>query len=131
MELTSHTFEPLDLVSLVTNTPCVVIKFHAVWCGPCKSEEFKENYNNLKNKYKMHPNVVKFIELDIDEFEELINNKEYYDIEVKTIPHFKLTYNGVWAKNFNGQTCIGDIDLTLNKVIDKYYKDKQESSYIS
>ncbi len=70
--------------------------------------------------------MIKFVELDIDEFEELIESKEYYDIEVKSVPYFKLSYNGAWAKDFNGGGCIGDIDTTLYQIVNKYYKDQQQ-----
>ena len=128
MEITKETFEPLDLVNLITNTLCLVVKFSANWCGPCKSKQFKESYNNLKEKYSDQSNIIKFIELDIDEFEELIASKEYYDLQVESIPYLKITYNGAWAKDFKGTSCIDEIDGILNKITQKYYQTQQENN---
>lgn len=118
-EITNETFEPLDFASLVTNTPCVVVKFSATFCKPCKSKPFLDNYNILKSKFLEHNDTIKFLELDIDEFEELIQSKEYYDIDVKSVPYFKISYNGAWIKNYKGTNCIQEIDELLRKVIDK------------
>ena len=128
MELTSDNFEPLDFANLITQTPCLLVKFSASWCGPCKSKEFKENYNRLKAKYANQKDIIKFIELDIDEFEELVQNKEYYDIDVESIPFFKLAYKGSWAKNYKGTACIGDIDNALHQIVKKYHNDKEASN---
>lgn len=118
-EITNETFEPLDFADLVTNTPCVVVKFTGSFCGPCKSKEFKQNYAILKNKFSDQENTIKFLELDIDEFEELIENKEYYDINVESVPYFKVSYNGAWIKDYKGTSCIQDIENLLNKVLEK------------
>ncbi len=129
-ELTPDTFEALDFAELISKTPCVVIKFYASWCGPCKSKEFRENYEKLKNKYSDEDKTIKFLELDIEEFEELINSKEYYNIDVKSIPYFKISYNGVWIKEFTGTSNIPDIDNILAKVVERQkngYNDKIES----
>jgi thiol-disulfide isomerase/thioredoxin len=125
-EITPYTFKSLDLANLISNTSCVVIKFEGSWCAPCKSKIFKENYNKLKSKYASQSNIIKFIELDIDEYEDLIQSKEYYDIEVTNIPFFKLTYNGNWAKDFSGCACIGDIDTVLYNITKKYNHDESQ-----
>jgi thiol-disulfide isomerase/thioredoxin len=126
MEITPDTFEPLDLVNIVNEKLCVVIRLSASWCGPCKSKEFKENYNSLKEKFSKSSNIIKFIELDIEEFEDLINDKEYYDINVKTIPYFKLSYKGSWGKDFSGTSCIPEIDEALVKIANKYYSEQEK-----
>ena len=125
MEITPDTFEPLDLVNLISNTLCVVIKCSSTWCKPCQGKEFKENYRLLKEKYANASNIIKFIELDIEEFEDLINDKEYYDINVKTIPYFKLSYKGSWGKDFSGTSCIPEIDEALVKIANKYYSEQE------
>lgn len=124
-ELTSETFEPIDFADLITDTPCVVVKFSASWCKPCQSKELKQNYAVLKNKFSDQEKTIKFLELDINEFEELIENKEYYDITVETIPYFKISYNGVWVKDYKGISCIPEIDILLNKVIEKQTVEKE------
>ena len=45
-----------------------IIKFTAVWCGPCQNPKLKETLNRLKQKYNV---IVK--EIDVDEFPELAN----------------------------------------------------------
>ena len=53
---------------------------------------FLYSYHELKNKYK-DVNTVQFIEFDVDKNENLINDKSYYDIEVKSVPTFILFEN--------------------------------------
>lgn len=124
-EITNETFEPLDFADLVTNNPCVVVKFTGTFCRPCKSKSFLDNYQILKSKFSEHNKTIKFLELDIDEFEELIQSKEYYDISVDSVPYFKISYNGAWVKDYKGTSCIQEIDDLLKKVIEKQ-KDKTE-----
>ena len=45
-----------------------IIKFTAVWCGPCQNPKLKETLNRFKQKYNV---IVK--EIDVDEFPELAN----------------------------------------------------------
>lgn len=108
---------PDNLVNIITTTPCVLVKFTASWCTSCKGEEFKQNYEILKRNFASYNNLIKFIELDVDEDNDLINDKTYYDINVDSVPYFKLAYRTEWRKNFSGANCIEDIDKVLRNVI--------------
>ena len=66
-----------ELTKFIKGNKCTVIKFSAKWCGPCKSEKFLGAYHELKDKYASHKNI-KFIEMDIDLDEQIINDKTYY-----------------------------------------------------
>ena len=61
--------------------------------------------------------LIKFIELDVDEDSDLINDKTYYDINIESVPYFKLAYKTEWRKGFSGGNSIKDIDKVLRNVI--------------
>ena len=72
---------PLELAKLIKNTKCVILKFSAGWCGPCKTPEFVNNYGLLKKEFSKFNNI-KFIEFDVDEDSELVNSTKYYDFKI-------------------------------------------------
>lgn len=117
-DLTSTDLTSNDLTNIIVNTPCVLIKFTASWCTSCNLKEFKENYEILKRNFTEYNNIIKFIELDIDKYDDLINDKTYYDINIDSIPYFKLSYKKEWLKNFSGSNCIEEIDKVLRNIVD-------------
>lgn len=115
--ITSDNFEPLDFAKLINNTQCVLVLFKASWCGPCKSKDFKQNYEILKKNFEGYSKVITFLELDIDEFQELIEDKEYYDINVESVPYFVLFHKGKLIKDYKGTSCIQDIDDKFKELL--------------
>ena len=54
----------------------------------------KDNYSGMTN--------VKFVELDIDNNSDMIEDNEYYNIEVQSVPTFFISYNGNFTRKFVG-----------------------------
>lgn len=98
-----------DLASIIKKTPIVVIKFSASWCGPCKNKKFLESYHELKSNYSMN-NKVKFIELDVDDDVDIIDDKKYYDITIDSIPTFLISKNGCFIRKYEGGGYLGKIN---------------------
>ncbi len=113
LEKTKHTPKsPEKLASAIRENLCVVIKISASWCGPCKNKHFLESYGKLKENYHQIPNI-KFYELDIDKDSHLLDDKDYYDIIIDSVPTFLVSKNGNFTKKFEG---IDHID-TINKYL--------------
>lgn len=89
------------LAEYIKNNHCVVIKISANWCGPCKNTKFLEMYNNMKNIYT-NTNIIKFIELDIDDDSYIIDSKEYFDIIIDSVPTFLISTNGNFTRKYSG-----------------------------
>lgn len=100
------------LAKLIKENTCVVIKISASWCGPCKNAEFLNNYHKLKDNYSSI-NDIKFVELDIDKDSEIIDNKDYYDITISSVPTFLISKKGNFTRKFEGTTHI----QTINKYL--------------
>ena len=105
-----------DLYDLIDTNKIVVLKFSASWCGPCQNSNFKNMYNSLKNNFK---NNVKFYELDVDKDEEIINDKTYYEVNVKSVPYFLIAYDKNFEYEFSGTNCINDINNIIIKYLSK------------
>jgi thiol-disulfide isomerase/thioredoxin len=105
---------PKDLARLIKKTKLVVIKFSASWCGPCKSKSFLDSYNSLKLKYKTIPDV-DFVEFDIDKNSNIIDDSEFYNISIDSVPSLMITRNGNFTKKYEGTGCINNIDEYLMK----------------
>lgn len=99
----------LELKNIIKDNICVVIKMSASWCGPCKNENFLNNYNKLKNNY-VDESKVKFVELDIDNDSNII---EECEIDVSCVPTFFITKNGNFTKKFEGTEHL----QTINKYL--------------
>lgn len=106
---------PKDLARTIKNYKCVVLKFSAGWCGPCQNKAFKNSYENLKLKYKSNSEI-KFIEFDVDDDDEIINDKKYYNLEVNSIPYFLISTNGNFTSSFEGSGYLDQIDQILSKL---------------
>lgn len=94
------------------------MKFGASWCGPCRDERFKKSYNELKSCC-LNFQDIKFVEFDIDEDFEIINDKKYYDIEINNIPSFLIAKNGNIIEKHIGSNCLGDIAESIKKTINE------------
>jgi thiol-disulfide isomerase/thioredoxin len=98
-----------DLALAIKKHVIVVIKISASWCSPCKNKKFLESYQKLKFTYSKVPDI-KFIELDIDDDVDIIENKKYYDIDVNSVPTFLITKNGSFTKKYIGGGYLDDIN---------------------
>ncbi len=116
---------PKELATLIKKTKCVVIKFSARWCGPCQNHEFKHNYNMLKEEFSRYSEI-KFVELDLDDDDEIVNSTKYYDFAIKSIPHFKFCYDGNIIDQYDGAQSLIQIYENLKKVVRVIESEKNE-----
>jgi len=100
---------PKDLALMIKQTPIVVIKISASWCGPCKNKQFLETYHKLKSSYS-EKQEIKFIELDVDDDADIIGDSKYYNIEVNAVPTFLISKNGSFIRKFEGGGYLNEID---------------------
>ena len=89
-----------SLTKLIKENEIVVLKFSAQWCGPCQNPQFKINYNMLKEKFNTEK--IKFLEFDIDEDKDIVEDTEHYNFKIQSIPHFKICYKGNIINEING-----------------------------
>lgn len=100
---------PKDFAIMIKQTPVVVIKMSASWCGPCKNKKFLEAYYKLKSSYVENKNV-KFIELDVDDDADIIEDSKYYNIEVNAVPTFLISKNGSFIRKYEGGGYLNEIN---------------------
>ncbi len=122
-EIVQQITDSQKLAKLIKDTKCILLKFSAKWCGPCQNENFKKNYDLLKDNFKQFISDIKFIELDIDDYSDIINDTRYYDLNVASIPHFKLCYDGDIIKEYNGCESIMEIDKNIKTILQKIMQD--------
>ena len=104
-----------DLALIIKKNFVVIIKISASWCGPCKNKKFLESYHNLKTTYKQIDKI-KFIELDIDNNNDVLNDTKYYNIEIGAVPTFLISKNGSFTKKYEGSGHIDKITEYINDV---------------
>ncbi len=119
---------PRELASLIKKTKCVIIKFSASWCVPCQNKEFKHNYSMLKEEFASFP-YIKFVELDLDQDDEIVNSTKYYDFAIKSIPHFKFCYEGDIIGIYNGAQSLPEIYNNLKKVVKNVQKEQEQNEF--
>lgn len=107
--MSSFPENPQDILKLLVNTRCAVIKISASWCGPCKNKTFLESYHNLKNKFISNNNVL-FLELDVDKHEEMVNETNLYNFNISVVPTIIVYNNGKLINSYTGTD-------KLNKVL--------------
>ena len=59
------------------------------------------------------------LKLDVDENSDIVNDTEFYDFGISSIPHFKICYEGNIVKDFTGGGHLDDIKEIVNSVIKK------------
>lgn len=106
---------PRDLAIAIKKHTVVVIKISASWCGPCQNKKFLESYHKLKSIHSSNMDI-KFIELDIDEDVDIIENKKYYDIDVNSVPTFLITKNGSFTKKYIGGGYLDEINKYIFEI---------------
>ncbi len=105
-----------DLAITIKKNLLVIIKISATWCGPCKNKKFLESYHKLRSSFSKYNNI-KFVELDIDKDNEIIENKKYYDIEIDSVPTFLIAKNGSFTKKYVGGGYLNEINEYLLETI--------------
>jgi len=103
-----------SLAKTIKENTCVVIKISASWCGPCKNKQFLELYRELKENYSSF-NDIKFVDLDVDANSDVLEDKNYFDISVDSVPTFLISKKGNFTRKYEGS---GHLDL-----INKYLSD--------
>jgi len=107
---------PIDLAIMIKKNLIVVIKISASWCGPCNNKNFIDSYHKLKSNYSNIHNV-KFVELDIDNDIEILDDKKYYDIEYNVFPTFIIAKNSSFTKKYIGCGYLNNINEYILKTI--------------
>lgn len=97
------------LARLIKSNKLVLIKISASWCGPCKNKQFLESYHGLKENYVKFDNI-KFVELDVDEHSHILDDKNYFDISVDSVPTFLISVNGNFTRKYSGSNHIESIN---------------------
>jgi thioredoxin len=95
-----------ELNSIKNQQGHVVLKFHATWCGPCKS--FAPVVDNVANA---RPDI-SFIAVDIDQLPEL---RESY--LVRSVPSLVLLENGEHVDTLVGSNTAGNVNKWINNQI--------------
>jgi thiol-disulfide isomerase/thioredoxin len=107
---------PQELLTIINDTPCLILKFSASWCGPCKSPKFLEAYHNLKKTYVTNTNV-RFIEFDIDSDEDLVEEKDLYDFNISSVPTIKIFSKGKELNEWIGAGNLGKVESDINVIL--------------
>lgn len=102
-----------DLATLIKKNFIVVIKISASWCGPCKNKKFLESYHKIKSTYSDNMKII-FVELDVDEDEDILSNNKYYNIDVNSVPTFLISKNGSFTRKFEGSGYLNEISEYIN-----------------
>ena len=105
-----------NLAIEIKKNKIVLIKISASWCGPCQNKNFLESYHKLKSNYANHDDI-KFIEFDVDNDSEIIENKKYYNIEVVSVPTFIIAKNGNFTRKFEGGGYLDEINKYIADAI--------------
>lgn len=107
-----------DLALLIKQNYIVVIKISASWCGPCKNKKFLHDYHQIKSKYE-NMSGVKFVELDVDDDSDIIEDTKYYKIDIDSVPTFLISKKGSFTRKYIGCGYFEQIDEYLNEKLNK------------
>lgn len=104
-----------ELLSLISTTKCLVLKFSASWCGPCKNASFLKSYHDLKDQYKNNSDVL-FLEFDVDLNEDLIND-EQFNFDIASIPTIKIYNKGKLLNQYLGIGYLKEISTDIKTIV--------------
>jgi thiol-disulfide isomerase/thioredoxin len=107
---------PQQLLTIMANTKCLVLKFSASWCGPCKNKTFLEAYHKLKEEYSKN-NDVNFIEFDVDDDEQLVNETKMYNFNISSIPTIKIFEQGKEFNVYQGAGNLDKVELDIKTIV--------------
>jgi thioredoxin-like negative regulator of GroEL len=102
---------PEELIENLNNTKCVVLKYSASWCIPCKNKVFIEKYKSIKQEYSDNSNVI-FLELDVGNHENFDN-----DFNVSVIPTIKLFKFGTLISQHEGINELDKVHRNIKKIV--------------
>lgn len=105
-----------DMLEILTNTKCTIIKFSASWCGPCKNKDFLESYNNLKANFNSNKDVV-FLELDVNKEEQLVNETKLYNFEISAVPTIKVYSNSTLINTYTGTSILRKVRNDIESLV--------------
>lgn len=103
-----------DLALLIKQNYIVVIKISASWCGICKNKKFLNDYHQIKSNYE-NIKGVKFVELDIDEDSNIIEDTKYYKIDIDSVPSFLISRKGSFIRKYVGGGYLEQINEYINE----------------
>jgi len=104
-----------ELTKAFNQKKCIVLKFSASWCGPCKNKDFLQSYSMLKNQYEHNTNVV-FYELDVDNNEDIINDRAF-NFNIKSIPTIKIYAKNELKKTYSGINYLNQIMEDIQTIL--------------
>lgn len=107
---------PKELVEFLKNTKCIVLKFSASWCGPCKNKTFLQNYHDLKHEFEKNQDVL-FFEFDVDDNEDLVNEKKKYDFNIQAVPTIKIFHFSKQMNEYKGIPNMANIKKDINAIL--------------
>ena len=110
-----------DLALIIKQNYIVVIKISASWCGPCKNKKFLQEYHKIKSNYQNNSGV-KFVELDVDDDSDIIEDTKYYKIDIDSVPTFLISKKGSFTRKYVGGGYLEQINEYLNEKL----KNKQD-----
>ena len=93
-----------ELNSVKNQQGHVVLKFHATWCGPCKS--FAPVVDNVAN---VRPDIT-FFAVDIDQLPELRDN-----YLIRSVPSLVLLKDGEHLDTLVGSNTASNVNEWINK----------------
>jgi thioredoxin-like negative regulator of GroEL len=106
-----------ELLNIMFSTKCLVIKFSAEWCRPCKNKQFLDSYHELKAKYKNNSDVV-FLEFDVDDNQDLVND-EKLNFNITSIPNLKIYNKGKKVSDYMGTGILKEIGRDIEKIVNQ------------
>lgn len=105
-----------EMFKLMSKTKCLILKFSAKWCGPCKNKNFLEAYHNLANSYSKNSDIM-FMELDVDLQDNLINESELYNFNISAVPTLLVYSYGNLMNEYTGTGCLDSVDFDIRRIL--------------